>query len=173
MAYLLLGLALFFATHVLPMAPRLRDRAKVLFPARMYQLLFSLLSAAALIVIIVGYGQMRGQARLNPELFMIEGEGPFVMHDYCEPSWRDRIAAVAERATGAPLRRGCRARASTDSIVVSHAGYPVTCLCSWEPDTKLMSNYHLMTDVPENLQYGTIERAVDIAEALARDLAGA
>jgi hypothetical protein len=49
---------------------------------------------------------------------------------------------VAERATGAPLRRGARARASTDAIVPSRAGYPTATLVSWEPGTKLQSNYH-------------------------------
>jgi uncharacterized membrane protein len=69
MTYLILGLALFFSTHVLPMAPRLRERAKMLLPAKRYQLIFSLLSAFALLLIVVGYGQMRGQARLNPQLW--------------------------------------------------------------------------------------------------------
>ena len=44
-------------------------------------------------------------------------------------------------------------------------------LLSWEPDTKLATNYHLPTDVPEHLCYGTVARAVTIAEALARELA--
>jgi Zn-dependent M28 family amino/carboxypeptidase len=108
----------------------------------------------------------------SPQLILIEGEGPFWMHEYTDESFRDRVAAVAERATGEPLRRGTRARASTDTIIPSRAGYPSTCIGSWEPDTKLLSNYHLMTDTPENLDYASIERAVDIAEALARDLAG-
>jgi len=107
----------------------------------------------------------------SPQLFMVEGEGPFWMHDYVDPSFRDRIARVTEEATGEPLRRGCRARASTDSIVPSRAGFPTATLCSWEPDTKLMSNYHLMTDTPDRLRYETIERAVVVCEAVARDLA--
>jgi hypothetical protein len=109
----------------------------------------------------------------SPELMMAEGEGPFWMHHYCDPSFRDRVAAVAERATGTPLRRGPEARASTDTIIPSRAGYPCALLCSWEPDTKLLSNYHLPTDVPENLCYDTIVRAAVVAEALARDLASA
>ena len=107
----------------------------------------------------------------SPELLMLEGEGPFRMHDYTDPSFRDRLAAVAQRVTGAPLRRGARARASTDSIVPSRAGYPTATLVSWEPDTKLQSNYHLPTDVPENVRYDTVATAVTIAEALARELA--
>lgn len=107
----------------------------------------------------------------SPELLMLEGEGPFRMHDYTDPSFRDLLAAVAERVTGAPLRRGARARASTDGIIPSRAGYPTTTLVSWEPDTKLQSNYHLPSDIPENLRYDTVETAVTITEALARELA--
>ena len=107
----------------------------------------------------------------SPELLMLEGEGPFRMHDYTDPAFRDLVADVAERSTGAPLRRRARARASTDAIVPSRAGYPTATLVSWEPDTKLQSHYHLPTDVPENVRYETVARAVTIAEALARALA--
>ena len=106
----------------------------------------------------------------SPELLMLEGEGPFRMHDYTDAAFRDLIAEVAESTTGAPLRRGARARASTDAIVPSRAGYPTT-LVSWEPDTKLQSHYHLPTDVPEHVRYDTVARAVAIAEGLARALA--
>jgi hypothetical protein len=75
--------------------------------------------------------------------------------------------AEATRATGAPLRRGARARASTDAIVPSRAGYSTATLVSWE----LQSNYHLPTDVPEHIRYDTVATAVTIAEALARELA--
>lgn len=108
----------------------------------------------------------------SPELLLVEGEGPFWMQEYCDPSFRDRIARVTAAATGAPIRRGVRARASSDSVIPSRAGYPTAMLGSWEPDTKIISNYHLMSDTPDRLRYETIERAVDVAEALARDLGG-
>ena len=107
----------------------------------------------------------------SPQLLMLEGEGPFWMHDYTDASFRDLLADVAHRATGAPLRRGARARASTDSVIPSRAGYPTATLVSWEPDTKLQSNYHLPSDVPEHIRYDTVAEAVTIAEALARELA--
>ncbi|HEY2160405.1 MAG TPA: M28 family peptidase, partial [Solirubrobacteraceae bacterium] len=106
----------------------------------------------------------------SPELVMLEGEGCFVMEDYPSPEFRDVIARAAERTTG-PLRRGVRSRASTDSVIPSRAGYPVATLASWEPDTKLLSNYHLMSDTPENLDYDTVARAVTVAYAVAEDLA--
>ena len=106
----------------------------------------------------------------SPELFMLEGEGCFVMEDYPSPEFRDVVARAAERTTG-PLRRGVRSRASTDSVIPSRAGYPVATLASWEPDTKLLSNYHLMSDTPENLNLDTVARAVTVAYAVAEDLA--
>ena len=66
-----------------------------------------------------------------------------------------------------------RARSSTDSVIPSRAGYPTATITSFEPDTKLLSNYHLPTDTPENLDYGTVTEAVDLSEAIARRLADA
>lgn len=105
----------------------------------------------------------------SPELFMLEGEGCFVMEDYCDPAFRDTVAKAAEASVG-PLRRGCRARTSTDSVITSRAGYPTATICSWEPETKLLSNYHLPSDTPENLRYDSVERAVKLTIALADEL---
>jgi uncharacterized membrane protein len=69
MLYLLLGLALFFATHALPMVPPWREKARRFVSEKAYQPVFSLLSAAALILAFVGYGQVRWQARLDPQLW--------------------------------------------------------------------------------------------------------
>ncbi len=107
----------------------------------------------------------------SPHLVMLEGEGPFVMEDYADPAWRDRVAAVAERI-GVPLRRGMRARTSTDSVIPSRAGYPTATLASVD-DAKALSNYHLMSDTAENVDYGTVAQATAVAEALVRDLAAA
>ncbi|HWT95923.1 MAG TPA: M28 family peptidase, partial [Solirubrobacteraceae bacterium] len=106
----------------------------------------------------------------SPELIMVEGEGPFRMEDYTDASLRDRLAALA-LADGAPLRRGLRSRSSTDAVVPSRAGFPTAMLASWDPVTKVLSNYHLMTDTPDRLTYATIARAVRLVAALARDLA--
>jgi Zn-dependent M28 family amino/carboxypeptidase len=106
----------------------------------------------------------------SPELVSIEGEGPVVMEDYHWRSFRDLIERVAWR-DGLPIRRGMRARSSTDAVIPSRAGYPTACLVSFDR-AKAMPNYHLPTDVPENLDYDTIARAVVLAEAVARELAG-
>ncbi|MTD46936.1 M28 family peptidase [Conexibacter sp. W3-3-2] len=105
----------------------------------------------------------------SPHLVMLEGEGPFVMEDYTDPAWRDRVAAVAERI-GVPLRRGLRARTSTDSVITSRGGYPTATIASVD-DTKALSNYHLMSDTAANVDYDTVADATALAEALVRELA--
>ena len=105
----------------------------------------------------------------SPRLIMLEGEGPVVMEDYCGPDFRDLIARVAEDA-GVELRRGMRARTSTDAVIPSHAGYPTATLASMTA-WKGLSNYHKPTDTPENVDYGTVEQAATLAEAVVRELA--
>jgi putative aminopeptidase FrvX len=105
----------------------------------------------------------------SPRLIMIEGEGPFRIQDYTDPQFRDLIERCAGRE-GISLERGFRARASTDSVITSRAGYPSTCLGSLN-EWQAMSNYHLMTDLPENLDYGTIASAVQLVYAVGEALA--
>lgn len=109
----------------------------------------------------------------SPELILIEGEGTLLrVHDYPDPGFRDLIARAAGRASG-ELRRGCRARSSTDAVIPSKAGFPTATLCSWDPVTKCLPEYHLPSDTPERLHYTTIERAVDVVAAVAQELAQA
>ena len=105
----------------------------------------------------------------SPRLIMLEGEGPVVMEDYCGPDFRDLVAQVAGDA-GVELRRGMRARTSTDAVVPSHAGYPTATLASMTA-WKGLSNYHKPTDTPENVDYTTVEQAATLAEAVTRELA--
>lgn len=108
----------------------------------------------------------------SPRLVMLEGEGVLWMEDYADPSFRDVVAATAADA-GIPLVRGTRARSSTDSVVPSRAGYPTATIASYEPDTKLLSNYHLQTDTPANVDFATVAEALHLTDALARRLATA
>jgi hypothetical protein len=105
----------------------------------------------------------------SPRLIMLEAEGPFRIQEYTDPPFRDLIERCAARE-GIALERGFRARASTDSVITSRAGYPSTCLGSLN-EWQAMSNYHLMTDLPENLDYGTIASAVRLAYAVGEALA--
>jgi Zn-dependent M28 family amino/carboxypeptidase len=105
----------------------------------------------------------------SPKLVMLEGEGPVVMEDYHDRSFRDLVDRAATRA-GAPIRRGLRARNSTDAVLPSRAGYPTATLTSIDRN-KALSNYHLMSDTPENLDYRTVAQALVVTEAVARELA--
>ncbi len=105
----------------------------------------------------------------GPSLALVEGEGPFVMEDYYDRPFRELIGRVAERE-GTPLRRGMRSRASTDSVIPSRMGVPTATLVAIDR-YKALSNYHLMSDTPENVCYPTVACAVDLAEAVARELA--
>ena len=63
-----------------------------------------------------------------------------------------------------------RASTSTDSVIPSRMGIPTACLTSLNRH-KALSNYHSPADVPENLSYGTVACATDLAEAVIRELA--
>jgi hypothetical protein len=105
----------------------------------------------------------------SPHLVMLEGEGPVWMEDYAGAWLRDLIVTRAQ-TLDIELERGCRARASTDSVIPSRAGYPIATLVSMT-DWRTLANYHLPSDVPANLDYGTVADATrlvyDVAHALA------
>ena len=105
----------------------------------------------------------------SPHLAMLEGEGPIWMEDHAGPWLRDRLEAEALRL-GIPLERGLRARASSDSIVPSRAGYPTATLVSLT-DWRLPANYHLPSDVPENIVYETVLAATALVHELVRTAA--
>jgi Peptidase family M28 len=105
----------------------------------------------------------------SPHLVMLEAEGPIRMEQYAGPWLRDLLAERA-RALGVELLRGYRARASTDSIIPSRCGYPIATLVSMT-DWRSPANYHLPSDVPANLDYGTVLEAVRLVYDLAGTLA--
>jgi hypothetical protein len=107
----------------------------------------------------------------SPHLVMLEAEGPVRMESYAGPWLRELVAAHAERL-GVKLHRGFRARASTDSVIPSRAGYPIATLVSMT-DWRSPANYHLPSDVPENLNYATIADATRLAFEVARGLPAA
>ena len=104
----------------------------------------------------------------SPELIMLEGEGTTIMEDYFYRPFRDLVMRAAERAD-APVRRGIRARNSTDAVLMSRAGHPTACFVSINRH-KSVSNYHLMSDTPENVVYETVSHAVTVAESVLREL---
>jgi uncharacterized membrane protein len=70
MALLTTGLALFFIVHLVPALPSVRAGLIERLGAGPYRGLFSLASIAGLVAIVLGYGQLQGLARSNPELWI-------------------------------------------------------------------------------------------------------
>ena len=100
----------------------------------------------------------------SPHLVMLEAEGPIWMEEYAGSWLRDLVADTAADLEIA-LERGFRARASTDSIIPSRAGYPTATLLSIT-DWRSPANYHLPSDVPANLDYRTVAQATRLVHGL-------
>jgi uncharacterized membrane protein len=64
MEILILGLALFLGIHLVPVFVPLRERLFAALGEKGYKGLFSLVSAAGLVLIVVGYGRAPGQPQL-------------------------------------------------------------------------------------------------------------
>jgi hypothetical protein len=111
----------------------------------------------------------------SPHLVLLEAEGPVRMEEYTGPWLRDLVAERAERL-GIALQRGFRARASTDSVIPSRAGYAIATIVSMT-EWRSPANYHLPSDVPANLDYASVADAArlvfDVAHALPRSTDGA
>ncbi len=105
----------------------------------------------------------------SPHLVMLEAEGPVRMEPYHGPWLRDLLAEHATRL-GIELHRGFRARASTDSVIPSRAGHPTATLVSMTA-WRAPANYHLPSDVPENLDYGTVAEAARLVHGACATLA--
>jgi Peptidase family M28 len=107
----------------------------------------------------------------SPHLVMLEAEGPVWMESYAGPWLRDLLATHAERLA-LPLLRGFRARASTDSVIPSRAGYATATIVS-VTDWMSPANYHLPSDVPANLDYASVADATMLVYSIAQALPAA
>jgi uncharacterized membrane protein len=67
---LVVGLGVFFAAHLVPTFPEVRARMVGALGSGPYSGLFALVSLVAFALIVLGYGQMQGLARSNPELWV-------------------------------------------------------------------------------------------------------
>jgi hypothetical protein len=102
------------------------------------------------------------------QLVLLEGEGPVRMRDY-DAGFKNMVTECAA-TEGIPLRRGMRARSSTDGAVPMAHGYPTATVVSVD-QRKLMPHYHLDSDLPEYVDLGSVAMAARLAEAVARRLA--
>ncbi len=107
----------------------------------------------------------------SPHLVMLEAEGPVWMESYTGPWLRDLLETRAERL-GVGLLRGFRARASTDSVIPSRAGYAIATIVS-VTDWMSPANYHLPSDVPANLDYASVADATRLVYSVAQELPAA
>jgi hypothetical protein len=104
----------------------------------------------------------------SPILYLVEGEGVLRMRPY-DSAFKQLVADAAAGA-GVELKRGVRARASTDTVVPVKAGYPSALLVSLTK-SKALANYHWPTDTAANVDYETVANAARVTEATIRRLA--
>ena len=95
----------------------------------------------------------------SPHLCVVEGEGMLRMRDYPQSS-REALAR-AGAAAAVELRRGLRTVAATDALIALRAGYP-SCTLGGVDETKFPANYHWATDVPDHLDWSSVEGSVDV-----------
>jgi hypothetical protein len=103
----------------------------------------------------------------SDHLLVLRGEGFLRMHEY-PPRALAFIDGLAEEE-GVWLYPNLRIRNGTDGLEALAAGYESAVLCSCN-DLKQASNYHWPTDTSENLNFSTVERAIDLCHAAVRRL---
>jgi hypothetical protein len=103
------------------------------------------------------------------DLVVVEGEGMLKLHDY-PLHMREELAAAAADVS-VDVRRGLRTVAATDGLISMRADYPTVTLASID-ESGLPRNYHWPTDTPEALDWGTLERAIAVANRFLRRRAG-
>jgi hypothetical protein len=103
----------------------------------------------------------------SPHLLALRAEGMLGMRDYPVEAL-DLLGGLATDL-GIELLRNLRLRNATDGVFPLRAGYQCASLCSCT-DLKQPANYHWPTDVPENVDYGTLADAVRLIEEVVRRL---
>ncbi len=103
----------------------------------------------------------------SPHLIVLRGEGMFGVKEY-PPASLELADGLAEQL-GIWLFPNLRLRNATDGVYPLNAGYQCVSIASC---TKLKqpANYHWPSDVPENVEYGTVADAVRLTEAIVRRL---
>jgi hypothetical protein len=103
----------------------------------------------------------------SPHLLVLRGEGFLKMYEY-PPRSLEFMDGLAEEM-GVELVPNLRLRAGTDGLESLAAGYETAALCTCD-DLKQASNYHWPTDVAANIEYATLERAIDVSQEAVRRL---
>jgi hypothetical protein len=95
----------------------------------------------------------------SPQLCLVEAEGMLRMRYYPESS-REALARAGDEA-GVELLRGLRTVAATDALIALRAGYPTSTLGGID-ETKFPAEYHWPSDTPDNLDWSSVEDAVEV-----------
>ena len=103
----------------------------------------------------------------SPHLLVLRGEGMLGVTEY-PPRSLALLDGLADDL-GIWLCPNLRLRNATDGVYPLAAGYECASLCSCT-QLKQPANYHWPTDVPENVEYGTLADAIRLVEALVRRL---
>jgi hypothetical protein len=104
----------------------------------------------------------------SPNLLVLRGEGMLNLREYPAPSLELLDSTADELGIEMPFR-DLRLRNATDGIFPLAAGYQCVSVASCN-QWKNPSNYHWKTDLPENVDYGTVADAVRLSEAVIRKL---
>lgn len=103
----------------------------------------------------------------SPHLCVLRGEGMLRLKEYPRESLA-LLDGTAEEL-GIELMPNLRLRNATDAVIPLFAGYQCASLASCT-DLKQPSNYHWPTDVPENVDFGSVADAIRLTEAVVRRL---
>jgi hypothetical protein len=95
----------------------------------------------------------------SPHLCVVEGEGMLRMR-YYPASSREALARAGDDA-GIELLRGLRTVAATDALIALRAGYP-SCTLGGIDETKFPAEYHWPSDIPDNLDWSSVDGAVEV-----------
>lgn len=105
----------------------------------------------------------------SPRLVLVEGEGMLQRAAY-DSELKDTLDRAAE-ASGIPIIREHWLSFGSDALAGIRAGYPSALVASFD-ELKLPVNYHWPTDVPDNVDFTTVEQAATVVERAIRMLAG-
>lgn len=98
----------------------------------------------------------------SEHLLVLRGEGFLKMNEY-SPRALAFMDGLAEEE-GVWFFPNLRIRNGTDGLESLAAGYETAVLCSCN-DLKQAGHYHWPTDTTENINFGTLQKAIDLSEA--------
>jgi hypothetical protein len=103
----------------------------------------------------------------SPHLLVLRGEGFLKMYEYSPRAlaFMDDLAEEME----IDLVPNLRVRAGTDGLEALAAGYQTAVLCTCD-DLKQASNYQWPTDIAANINYATLEQAINLSQQAIRHL---